>query len=102
MMSKMQKLDQLVGKVEALLQHLPVDADPAIGALRDKLDETIFETWTVVAREPVKPRPTLRPIGHLIDASLGILPRIGATVAIGAAIGYVVGRSLRSAGRPDR
>ncbi len=101
-MGKMQKLDQLVGRVDALLQHLPVDADPTVRALRDKLDETIFETWTVVARESVKPRPAVGRIGHLIEASLGTLPRIGATAAIGAAIGYVIGRSLRSIGRPYR
>ena len=50
-MNKSRELDQLVSKVEALLARLPDNPQPEIAALRNQVDNAIFETWTAVARE---------------------------------------------------
>ncbi len=53
-MTKSEKLDQLVGRVEAIFARLRDEPDPRIAALRDKVDDVIVETWTAVAGEPLE------------------------------------------------
>jgi len=49
--NRAEKLDALVGKVEDLLAQLPESLDPAIAALRDKVDDGIFDAWTAISSE---------------------------------------------------
>jgi hypothetical protein len=49
--NRAEKLDALVGKVEDLLAQLPESLDPAIAALRDKVDDGIFKAWTAISSE---------------------------------------------------
>jgi hypothetical protein len=49
--NKAEKLDDLVGSVEELLAHLPESLGPAITALRDRVDDGIFEAWTAISSE---------------------------------------------------
>jgi hypothetical protein len=51
--NKAEKLDQLVTSVEDLLAKLPEKLDPAISALRDRVDDGIFDAWTAITRERV-------------------------------------------------
>ncbi|GAC1495981.1 MAG: hypothetical protein NVS1B6_00640 [Steroidobacteraceae bacterium] len=53
-MTKSEKLDQLVSRVEAIFARLRDEPDPRIAALREKVDDVIVETWTAVAREPLE------------------------------------------------
>ncbi len=45
----MSQLDELVGRVEALLALLPVSSNPEVDAVRDRVDGGIFEAWTSIA-----------------------------------------------------
>ena len=50
-MNKTEKLDELVGSVEELLAQLPEGLNPQIMALRDKVDDGIFEAWKSISGE---------------------------------------------------
>ena len=52
--NKAEKLDDLVRSVEDLLTQLPESLDPAITALRDKVDDGIFEAWTAISSRRAK------------------------------------------------
>jgi hypothetical protein len=49
--NKTEKLDELVGSVEDLLARLPEGLNPQIMALRDKVDDGIFEAWKAISGE---------------------------------------------------
>ena len=62
--NKSEKLDELVGSVEELLARLPEGLLPEIAALRDKVDDGIFEAWKSISGERAQsarcaPRATL-------------------------------------------
>jgi hypothetical protein len=52
--NKNQKLDELVGSVEELLARLPEGLNPQITALRDKVDDGIFDAWTAISAERLR------------------------------------------------
>jgi hypothetical protein len=52
--NRAEKLDALVGEVEDLLGQLPQSLDPAIAALRDKVDDGIFAAWTAISSERLR------------------------------------------------
>jgi hypothetical protein len=54
-MGRLGKLDELVGSVDALLARLPVNANPEVDALRDRVDTGIFEAWTSIGHDRNKP-----------------------------------------------
>jgi hypothetical protein len=54
-MRRLGKLDELVGNVDALLARLPVESDPEVDALRDRVDTGIFEAWTSIGHERDEP-----------------------------------------------
>ena len=71
--NKAEKLDQLVGSVEDLLARLPDGLDPAIMALRDKVDDGIFDAWTAISRERIRTERFRRKAAHLtLGAAVGL------------------------------
>jgi type VI protein secretion system component VasF len=52
--TKNEKLDELVGSVEELLSRLPEGLNPQISALRDKVDDGIFDAWTAISAERLR------------------------------------------------
>jgi hypothetical protein len=68
--NKAAKLDELVGSVEELLARLPENLDPAISALRDRVDDGIFDAWTAITRERAAARYPALSAGPL---KLGVL-----------------------------
>jgi hypothetical protein len=58
--NKAKKLDELVGSVEDLLARLPAKLSPEIAALRDKVDDGIFEAWTSVSNQRIKAQRSAR------------------------------------------
>ena len=49
-----QKLDELVGCVEELFASLPDTLDPRIMALRDRVDDGIFDAWQVISEQRIR------------------------------------------------
>jgi hypothetical protein len=49
--NKSEMLDELVQSVEELLSRLPDGLDPEITALRDKVDDGIFDAWKCISSE---------------------------------------------------
>ena len=49
--NKSEMLDELVQSVEELLCRLPDGLDPEITALRDKVDDGIFDAWKCISSE---------------------------------------------------
>ena len=49
-----QKLDELVGCVEELFASLPDTLDPRIMALRDRVDDGIFEAWQSISERRIR------------------------------------------------
>jgi hypothetical protein len=78
-LSKSRKLDQLVGRVECLLTHLPNDDTPELIALRNKVDHTIMETWIGVTREQASRSARAENARPLM---------IGTALLVGIAAGY--------------
>ena len=74
-MNKSEKLDELVTSVEELLARLPETLDPEIVALRDTVDDGIFDAWRYISSERSQP-------AHSASR--------GAASSIGAAIGFVI------------
>jgi len=71
--NKAEKLDVLVGRVEELLAQLPESLDPVIAALRDKVDDGIFDAWTAISSERMRMRRALMQNPPLkVGALLGI------------------------------
>jgi hypothetical protein len=71
---KAAKLDELVGSVEELLARLPETLDPAISALRDRVDDGIFDAWTAITRERAAARyPALNAAPLKLGALLGLI-----------------------------
>jgi ElaB/YqjD/DUF883 family membrane-anchored ribosome-binding protein len=98
--NKTRQLDQLVSRVDGLLARLPEEADSEIGSLREQIDSTIFETWTVVAREHAEARATML---EAIEAVNGYVRRhrwacVAAALVFAASAGLKAGRMTR---RPD-
>jgi len=73
--NKSEKLDELVTTVEELLARLPESLDPEITALRDAVDDGIFDAWKYISGE--RPQPALS-------------RSRGAALSIGAAVGFAV------------
>jgi hypothetical protein len=71
--NKAQKLDQLVASVEDLLARLPDGLDPGIMALRDKVDDGIFDAWTAISSERIRTERHRRKATHLtLGAAVGL------------------------------
>ena len=51
---KARKLDELVGCVEELLVQLPDTLDPQITALRDRVDDGIFDAWRAISEQRIR------------------------------------------------
>ena len=96
-MNKSTELDGLVASIEALLERLPDSVDPVITQLRDRVDETIFDTWTATARQSVQTR-NVEEVVESIDTFFTRYPLVacGAAVMIAGSASYIVGRSIRS------
>ncbi len=69
-MNKADKLDELVGRVEALLVQLPDTLNPEIAALRDRVDDGIFDAWTAISKERTKGQRALSQPAPLIIGTL--------------------------------
>jgi hypothetical protein len=52
--NKAQKLDELVGCVEELLARLPETLDPQVVALRDRVDDGIFDAWQAISEQRIR------------------------------------------------
>lgn len=52
-LDKAQKLDELVSSVEELLTRLPESLGPGVRSLRDRVDDGIFDAWTVISNERI-------------------------------------------------
>jgi hypothetical protein len=74
--NKAEKLDRLVGSVEELLAQLPESLGPSITALRDKVDDGIFDAWTTISRQRLEQRSS----AHRAAPALAIL--LGAAFAL--------------------
>jgi ElaB/YqjD/DUF883 family membrane-anchored ribosome-binding protein len=85
-MNRSQKLDQLVGNVEELLERLPRNPTPEITAWRDKVDAAIFDAWTCIAGERTMPRMLAQPC-------IAIAFSCGLAAAIGFLVGAARGRA---------
>jgi hypothetical protein len=85
-MNRSQKLDQLVGNVEELLERLPRNPTPEITAWRDKVDAAIFDAWTHIAGERTARRVLAQPC-----------TAVALSCGLAAAIGFLVGAAR---GRP--
>jgi hypothetical protein len=71
--NRAEKLDALVGEVEQLLGQLPESLDPAIAALRDKVDDGIFDAWTAISSERLRIQRAVRHSSPLkVAAILGV------------------------------
>jgi hypothetical protein len=94
--NKAEKLDELVGSVEELLAQLPDSLGPSITALRDKVDDGIFDAWTSISRERAKLQRLATPFGAMALISTATVLGIATLLACS-------GRSLLNRrGRPRR
>jgi hypothetical protein len=71
--NKTQRLDELVGSVEDLLARLPEGLDPQISALRDKVDDGIFDAWRSISAERLHTEQSTRRMRPLtLSAAVGL------------------------------
>ena len=71
--NKAEKLDELVGSVEELLAQLPEGLNPQIMALRDKVDDGIFDAWESISGERLQgAHVNLRTVPLTLSALLGL------------------------------
>jgi hypothetical protein len=68
--NKAEKLDVLVGSVEELLARLPDGWDPQITALRDKVDDGIFDAWKAISGERAQARSHPRVASEITTAAV--------------------------------
>jgi hypothetical protein len=69
--NRSEKLDELVQSVEELLARLPESLDPEITALRDKVDDGIFDAWKCISSRQLKPRAGVSAAALSISAAVG-------------------------------
>lgn len=84
--NKAEKLDDLVRSVEDLLNRLPDSMDPAITALRDKVDDGIFQAWTAISN-----RAKAQRLGAN-GAPLKVAAFFGAAILLACAAGLLANR----------
>ena len=89
--NKAEKLDQLVGSVEDLLARLPDGLDPAVMALRDKVDDGIFDAGTAISCERIRTERRRRKAAHLALAAAA-----GLTVCFALTARLLLGRMGRA------
>jgi hypothetical protein len=92
--NKADKLDQLVGSVEDLLARLPDGLDPGITALRDKVDDGIFDAWTAISSERIRTERLRQKATHL---TLGAA--VGLTICLALSARLLLDRMGRMRGR---
>lgn len=80
-LDKTQKLDELVGSVEELLTRLPDSLGPTLTALRDRVDDGIFDAWTAISNERIHAE-RLRGGRVSNSAGLGVLLSLAAAAVL--------------------
>lgn len=97
-MNKSKQLDELVTEIEALLARLPDNSDPGFAALRERVDNTILDTWTAVTRD--KAEAAARAEELIISLTDCIHSRpwliIAATAVLSISASFFVGRTTRA------
>jgi hypothetical protein len=86
--NKAKKLDELVGSVEELLARLPEGLNPQVAALRDKVDDGIFDAWKSISNERLEAAHNQ---SRAAPFTLGAL--VGLTVLLGLSARLLIDRS---------
>lgn len=95
--NKAKKLDELVGSVEELLSRLPEELNPQVAALRDKVDDGIFDAWKAISNERLE---AARANSRAAPVTLSAL--VGLTVLLAFSARLLIDRSRRSNGARRR
>ena len=96
-MNKTKRLDELVNSVEALLAKLPRDLSPEIAQLRDRVDQSILDTWTSVARERAQARADVTYVTDSLERYARTNPWVivGACAVLVGSLAFLAGEHTR-------
>ncbi|HEV7614284.1 MAG TPA: hypothetical protein VGO37_20580 [Steroidobacteraceae bacterium] len=97
-MNKSEKLDELVTEVEELLARLPDSSDPEIAALRERVDNTILDTWTAVTRDRAEAAASAEDLIYSLNGYIHAHPwlMMAATAVLSISASFFVGRISRA------
>jgi ElaB/YqjD/DUF883 family membrane-anchored ribosome-binding protein len=97
-MNKSMQLDELVTEVEELLARLPDSSDPGIAALRERVDNTILDTWTAVTRDKAEAAASAEELINSLADYIHSHPWliIAATAVLSISASFFVGRTTRA------
>lgn len=97
-MNKSEKLDELVTELEELLARLPDSSDPGIAALRERVDNTILDTWTAVTRDRAEAAASAEELIDTLNGYIHAHPwlTMAVTAVLSISASFLVGRSTRA------
>lgn len=97
-MNKSKKLDQLVTEAEELFARLPDISDPGIAVLRDRLDNTILDTWTAITHDRGEAEGSTDELNKSLNDYFHAYPWLvmAATAMLSISASLFVGRIVRA------
>jgi hypothetical protein len=95
--NKAEKLDELVGSVEELLARLPEGLSPQIMALRDQVDDGIFDAWKSISSERLQ---AAHVSSRIVPLTLSAV--VGLTILLAFSARLLINRTRHSSRRQVR